>query len=89
MLTQQGLAEISDATQSEQIAYLLVERARLLDELEETHSNNNDNNNSNTNTPATEGKTPDTELKQMLEQVSPLLVVSQLVNSENFMPSQL
>ncbi|XP_025082081.1 trichohyalin-like isoform X2 [Pomacea canaliculata] len=34
MLTQQGLAEIAMATPSEQVAYLLVERARLLDELE-------------------------------------------------------
>ena len=34
MLLQQGLDEIADGTISEQIAYLLVERARLLDELE-------------------------------------------------------
>ncbi|CAG5126599.1 unnamed protein product, partial [Candidula unifasciata] len=38
MLTEQGLAEISHAMQSEQIAYLLMERARLLHEVEE-HKN--------------------------------------------------
>ncbi|RUS85459.1 hypothetical protein EGW08_006792 [Elysia chlorotica] len=70
MLTQQGLAEISDATQSEQIAYLLVERARLLDELEEHNSNNsNSNNNSTTASPHnTDGRSSETELKQILEQ---------------------
>lgn len=73
MLTQQGLAEISDATQSEQIAYLLVERARLLDELEESNNNNNSssNNASSTNiSPDTDGRQSETELKQILEQVS-------------------
>ena len=71
MLTQQGLAEISDATQSEQIAYLLVERARLLDELEEHNSNNsNSNNNSTTASPHNaDGRSSETELKQILEQV--------------------
>jgi hypothetical protein len=34
MLLQQGLDEIAHGTTSEQIAYLLVERARLMDELE-------------------------------------------------------
>ena len=34
MLTQQGLEEIAAVSTSEQIAFLLVERARLLDELE-------------------------------------------------------
>lgn len=34
MLIQQGLEEIANAPTSEQIAFLLVERARLLDELE-------------------------------------------------------
>lgn len=34
MLIQQGLEEIATVTTSEQIAFLLVERARLLDELE-------------------------------------------------------
>lgn len=34
MLIQQGLEEIAQAPTSEQIAFLLVERARLLDELE-------------------------------------------------------
>ncbi len=34
MLSQQGLEEISIGNTSEQIAYLLVERARLMDELE-------------------------------------------------------
>ncbi|XP_035826356.1 trichohyalin [Aplysia californica] len=73
MLTQQGLAEISDATQSEQIAYLLVERARLLDELEEhnnSNSNNNSNNNSNSNNPSpnVDGRSSEMELKQILEQ---------------------
>ena len=34
MLVQQGLEDISTGTTSEQIAYLLVERARFMDELE-------------------------------------------------------
>ena len=34
MLLQQGLDDIAHSTTSEQIAYLLVERARLMDELE-------------------------------------------------------
>lgn len=34
MLEQQGLHDIVNSTTTEQIAYLLVERARLLDELE-------------------------------------------------------
>ena len=34
MLIQQGLEEIAGVSTSEQIAFLLVERARLLDELE-------------------------------------------------------
>lgn len=34
MLIQQGLEEIANVSTSEQIAFLLVERARLLDELE-------------------------------------------------------
>ncbi|KAL8587363.1 hypothetical protein ACOMHN_045610 [Nucella lapillus] len=38
MLTQQGLGEIAAATPNEQVAYLLVERARLLDELEGAQS---------------------------------------------------
>ncbi|XP_046334472.2 trichohyalin-like isoform X2 [Haliotis rufescens] len=39
MLSQQGLDEIAKATSSEQIAFLLVERARLLDELEAEQNN--------------------------------------------------
>jgi len=38
MLVQQGLEEIAQAPTSEQIAFLLVERARLLDELEAEQS---------------------------------------------------
>ena len=38
MLLQQSLDEIADGTTSEQIAYLLVERARLMDELEAVES---------------------------------------------------
>lgn len=34
MLLQQGLEDICDASPSERVAYLLVERARLMDELE-------------------------------------------------------
>ena len=34
MLLQQGLSDIARSSASEQVAYLLVERARLLDELE-------------------------------------------------------
>ena len=34
MLLQQGLSDIARSSSSEQVAYLLVERARLLDELE-------------------------------------------------------
>ena len=34
MLLQQGLDDIAHSSTSEQIAYLLVERARLMDELE-------------------------------------------------------
>ncbi|XP_041378597.1 myosin-2 heavy chain-like isoform X2 [Gigantopelta aegis] len=40
MLTQQGLEEIAHASSSEQIAFLLVERARLLDELEMEQTQN-------------------------------------------------
>ena len=40
MLQQQGLDEISQASTSEQIAYLLVERARLLDEFEAEQGRN-------------------------------------------------
>ena len=40
MLQQQGLDEIAHASTSEQIAYLLVERARLLDELEAEQNRN-------------------------------------------------
>ncbi|XP_046579547.1 myosin-11-like isoform X4 [Haliotis rubra] len=39
MLSQQGLDEIAKATSSEQIAFLLVERAKLLDELEAEQNN--------------------------------------------------
>ena len=53
MLTQQGLEEIADASSSEQIAFLLVERARLLDELEMEQTQN-------------EGQNAD-DLKQILE----------------------
>ena len=38
MLEQQGLDDIAHASTTEQIAYLLVERARLLDELEAEQS---------------------------------------------------
>lgn len=38
MLLQQNLDEIATGTTSEQIAYLLVERARLMDELEAMES---------------------------------------------------
>jgi len=37
MLIQVGLEDIVDFPSREQIAFLLVERARLLDELAETH----------------------------------------------------
>jgi len=37
MLIQIGLEDIVDFPSREQIAFLLVERARLLDELAETH----------------------------------------------------
>ena len=40
MLEQQGLDDIAQASATEQIAYLLVERARLLDELEAEQSRN-------------------------------------------------
>ena len=40
MLQQQGLDEIAQASTSEQIAYLLVERARLLDEFEAEQGRN-------------------------------------------------
>lgn len=61
MLTQQGLAEISKATQSEQVAYLLMERARLLDELNE-HNNSRGH-------PESSDHSPDTELQRILERV--------------------
>ena len=37
MLTQLGLHDIVNCPSREQVAFLLVERARLLDELEEVH----------------------------------------------------
>ena len=40
MLEQQGLDDIAQASATEQIAYLLVERARLLDELEAEQTRN-------------------------------------------------
>ena len=40
MLLQQGLDDIADSTVSEQVAYLLVERARLMDELEAEQARN-------------------------------------------------
>ena len=40
MLLQQGLEDVAQGTISEQIAYLLVERARLLDELEAEQTRN-------------------------------------------------
>ena len=40
MLLQQGLEDVAQGTISEQIAYLLVERARLLDELEAEQNRN-------------------------------------------------
>ncbi|KAK3104747.1 hypothetical protein FSP39_009250 [Pinctada imbricata] len=52
MLIQQGLEEIAGVSTSEQIAFLLVERARLLDELEA------EQNRSATLTPATTATTP-------------------------------
>ena len=42
MLRQQGLEEIAVGNTSEQIAYLLVERARLMDELEAEQAKGND-----------------------------------------------
>lgn len=62
MLTQQGLAEIAMATPSEQVAYLLVERARLLDELESLQTKPS-------KTDAHEGSESQ-ELKDILEKVS-------------------
>ena len=41
LLFQQGLQEIADSTCVEQVAYLLVERAKLLDELEAEQNKNN------------------------------------------------
>ena len=52
MLIQQGLEEIAGVSTSEQIAFLLVERARLLDELEAEQTR------SATMTPATTVTTP-------------------------------
>lgn len=64
MLTQQGLAEITSTSSGEQIAYLLVERAQLLERLEEKHHT------SGPNSPETEdGRSSETELKQILERV--------------------
>ena len=40
MLLQQGLDDIADGSVSEQVAYLLVERARLMDELEAEQARN-------------------------------------------------
>ncbi len=40
MLLQQGLDDIAFSSTSEQVAYLLVERARLLDELEAEQNKN-------------------------------------------------
>ncbi|XP_076451851.1 uncharacterized protein LOC143287616 isoform X2 [Babylonia areolata] len=59
MLTQQGLGEIAAATPSEQVAYLLVERAHLLDKIEGAH------------TPVSQsasGGRDSQELKEILEQ---------------------
>ncbi|XP_070207439.1 putative leucine-rich repeat-containing protein DDB_G0290503 isoform X2 [Littorina saxatilis] len=60
MLTQQGLGEIAEAIPSEQVAYLLVERARLLDEVDGAQ------------TPASQsaasGGRDSQELKEILEQ---------------------
>ncbi|BFZ23926.1 hypothetical protein BsWGS_26965 [Bradybaena similaris] len=61
MLTQQGLAEISHAMQSEQIAYLLMERARLLHEVDE-HKNDGNHDAANS-----AGSQPEAELKSILE----------------------
>ena len=61
MLVQQGLAEIAEATPSEQVAYLLVERARLLDELEGAQTPASQS--------ATSGGRDSQELKEILEQV--------------------
>lgn len=62
MLTQQGLAEIAEASPSEQVAYLLVERARLLDDLESAQTP------TPINQSAASGGRDSQELKEILEQ---------------------
>ncbi|XP_059167417.1 myosin-6-like [Physella acuta] len=62
MLTQQGLAEITSTSSGEQIAYLLVERAQLLERLEEKRHT------PGPTSPETEdGRSSETELKRILE----------------------
>ena len=58
MLIQQGLEEIASVSTSEQIAFLLVERARLLDELEAEQNR--------TITPSVDGRASE-DLQKMLE----------------------
>ena len=58
MLIQQGLEEIASVSTSEQIAFLLVERARLLDELEAEQNR--------TMTPSVDGRASE-DLQKTLE----------------------
>ena len=58
MLIQQGLEEIANVSTSEQIAFLLVERARLLDELEAEQNR--------TMTPSVDGRASE-DLQKTLE----------------------
>lgn len=58
MLIQQGLEEIANVSTSEQIAFLLVERARLLDELEAEQNR--------TMTPSVDGRASE-DLQRTLE----------------------
>ena len=62
MLTQQGLEEIAMATPSEQVAFLLVERAKLLEQIESAPTSARQS--------AASGGRESQELKEILEQVS-------------------
>lgn len=57
MLSEQGLAEIAKSPPGEQIAYLIVERTRLLEEIEKHRSNSRTDDGKNSN------------IEQQLEQV--------------------
>uniref|UniRef100_A0A2C9KZI1 Uncharacterized protein n=1 Tax=Biomphalaria glabrata TaxID=6526 RepID=A0A2C9KZI1_BIOGL len=49
MLSEQGLAEIAKSPPGEQIAYLIVERTRLLEEIEKHRSNSRTDDGKNSN----------------------------------------